>query len=224
MRWKAALWAAVVVGGVVTLTATTATADTDPNSSGDNVRKGDSRACEISTVVEAPVLPDRTQQQFCSMALGVAERISIGTIKIPFGERGGHTVGKGRVIARHGRCSPHGLALVMVIRLVGGSEPRPAMSAYAFMDLWLEGVAAWGANPLGWSGVDELRVVWDQGRDAKGRQIVRLAGHWQYLPTDGGVRGDAVYEADTVLLEHAWTAPTHRFAHRRLRMPAGAGR
>lgn len=224
MRWKAALGAAVVVGGVVAMEATPATADTDPNPSDVSSRTGDPYACEIPTLIEVSPAPDPLQQSLCSIAVGVAQRIPVGTITIPFGDRDGHIVREGQVVERYGRCGPYGLALVVVVEPVGRPKRLPTLSAYAFMDRWVEGVAAWGANRLGWSGVDELRVVWDRGRDAKGRQLVRLAGHWQYLPTDGGVRGDAVYEADAVLLEQAWTAPTHRFAHRRFRFPEGAGR
>ncbi|MGB5266858.1 MAG: hypothetical protein WBM75_09225 [Polyangiales bacterium] len=193
---------------------------------GTSARRSDpedaSTSCELLDLVEVDPPLDPRVEAVCAIALGVADRIRIGTITLPFDSREGHIVTEGRVVARHGRCGPDGLALALIIKPLFGTRRRPVLSAYEFVDRWIEGVAAWGVDPFTEPAISELRVAWDEGHEPGRRPRVRVAGHWQYLPVDGGIRGDVVYEAETILFEQIWSAPPHAYAvdRRRWRFPS----
>ena len=163
----------------------------------------DRPACEIPTMLYEAIPP--RVEELCSIARGVAERIPIGTIVLPYHSRDGVAVAEGRVVARDFGCSPEGLHAALIIKSVRRKRP-PVLSSYDFVDRWVAGVEAWGVDTSAEPAIRRLMVAWDEGRDARGVPQVRLAGSWDYRAWDGGVRGNVVYGAETLsraaLTEH----------------------
>jgi len=154
----------------------------------------DREACEIPQMLYE-VIPPRVEE-LCSIARGVAERIPIGTVVLPFDYRDGHTVAEGRVVARDFGCSPEGLHAALIIKPVR-RQRLPVLSSYDFVDRWVAGVEAWGVDTSAEPAIRRLMIAWDEGRDVRGASLARLAGSWDYRPWDDGVQGDVVYEAET---------------------------
>jgi hypothetical protein len=151
-------------------------------------------ACEIPMMLYEAIPP--RVEELCSIARGVAERIPIGTIVLPFHSRDGHAVAEGRVVARDFGCSPEGLHAALIIKPVR-RQRLPVLSSYDFVDRWVAGVEAWGVDTSAEPAIRRLMIAWDEGRDVRGTSLARLAGSWDYRPWDGGVQGDVVYEAET---------------------------
>jgi hypothetical protein len=150
--------------------------------------------CYLSTLEE--YIPPRVEQ-LCSIARGVAERIPIGTIALLEYSRDGVTVAEARVVARDFRCSLEGLHAALIIKPVIRKRP-PVVSSYDFVDRWVAGVEAWGVDTLAEPAIRGLTVGWDEGQDAGGVPLVRLAGEWEYVAWNGGVRGNVAYGAETL--------------------------